>query len=121
MRKIVNTVDAAAPKTNVIASPPNTGSGRRMRLPRMIASVVRRIGRRRTAPASTTASLSGSPALVMVHRTEPDLSRARLIATGAVDVAELARRAVRAAGADDPVVPRALPANFAQPPLGDTP
>ncbi len=65
--------------------------------------------------------LSVFPALVMVHRTEPDLSRARLIATGAVDVAELARRAVRAAGADNPVVPRALPLNFAQNPLGDTP
>ncbi len=61
------------------------------------------------------------PALVMVNRTEPDLAKARLIATGAVDVAELARRAVRAAGADDPVVPRALPLNFAQPTQGDTP
>lgn len=61
------------------------------------------------------------PALVMVHRTEPDLAKARLIATGAVDVAELARRAVRAAGADDPVVPRALPINFAQTPGGDAP
>ncbi len=55
------------------------------------------------------------PALVMVNRAEPDLAKARLIATGVADVAELARRAVRAAGADDPVVPRALPLNFSEP------
>lgn len=52
------------------------------------------------------------PALVLVNRADADLTRARLMATGVVDVAELTRRLVRLTGADHPVVPRALPAVF---------
>lgn len=52
------------------------------------------------------------PALVLVNRADPDLTKARLMATGVVDVAELTRRLVRLTGSDHPAVPRALPAVF---------
>lgn len=52
------------------------------------------------------------PALVLVKRSDADLTKARLMATGVVDVAELTRRLVRLTGADRPAVPRALPAVF---------
>lgn len=56
--------------------------------------------------------LTAFPALVLVKRSDADLRKARLIATGVVDVAELTRRLVRLTGADRPAVPRALPAVF---------
>ena len=52
------------------------------------------------------------PALVLVNRADPDLTKARLMATGVIDVAELTRRLVRLTGSDHPAVPRALPAVF---------
>ena len=58
--------------------------------------------------------LTQFPALVMIHRDDPDIAHARLIATGVTDVAELARRAVRLAGLDHPAVPRALPSVFSE-------
>ena len=54
-------VEAKAPKIKEIASPPKTGSVIITAEPRMMASAVRRIGRRRTAPASITASSSERP------------------------------------------------------------
>lgn len=56
--------------------------------------------------------LTAFPALVLVKRSDADLTKARLMATGVVDVAELTRRLVRLTGADRPAVPRALPAVF---------
>ena len=71
-------------------------------------TVKRDVGLHRIAAGGLTAF----PALVLVKRSDADLRKARLIATGVVDVAELTRRLVRLTGADRPAVPRALPAVF---------